>query len=319
MRGERLDAVERRRLRNGGLQREPFVDDQRIVGIAGVEIIERRGALGHVAERQRGERRHAVGHVVGGLVLPRGERDRVGPPRRHQEIEAGIAQRAPPGARGIGPVGTAVGQPRDSDRTARRRDARRPPRASAARAAKMASGSTSRPISRAMSASPGSVSASATKAGSSVPSARIARERVERGRDPSRAALAGAQCSRRCRRRSRVASVCSACQRLNGSRSCAARNRRSSARQVGDELDRRRKSAVERGHRRLADIARTRRSPRAWSSVRTPRSIAGRRRASSGRSRPSRPTRPIASGMTIGSLLGWPGRRRHASGRARAR
>ncbi len=30
VRGQRLDAIERRRLRNGGLQREPFVDDQRV-------------------------------------------------------------------------------------------------------------------------------------------------------------------------------------------------------------------------------------------------------------------------------------------------
>src|SRR5207247_9714485 len=52
-------------LRNGGLQRQPLVDDQRIARIASVEILDRRGAFGHVAERQRGERRHAVRHIVG--------------------------------------------------------------------------------------------------------------------------------------------------------------------------------------------------------------------------------------------------------------
>src|SRR5262249_17525882 len=77
--GERLDAVERRGFRNSGLQREPLVDDQRIVGIAGVKIVERGGALGHVAQRQRRERGHAVGHVVGRPVLPRGEHDGVCP------------------------------------------------------------------------------------------------------------------------------------------------------------------------------------------------------------------------------------------------
>src|SRR5689334_14379447 len=38
VRGQCLDAVERRRLRNARLQREPLVDDQRIVGMALVEI-----------------------------------------------------------------------------------------------------------------------------------------------------------------------------------------------------------------------------------------------------------------------------------------
>ena len=39
----------------------------------------------------------------------------------------------------------------------------------------------------------------------------------------------------------------------------------------------------------------------------TPRSTVPPADELSGRSRPSRPTRPIASGITIGSLLGWPG------------
>ena len=45
----------------------------------------------------------------------------------------------------------------------------------------------------------------------------------------------------------------------------------------------------------------------ALSSTSTPRSTFPPPASESGRSRPSQPTRPIASGMTIGSLLGWPG------------
>ena len=46
----------------------------------------------------------------------------------------------------------------------------------------------------------------------------------------------------------RIEIVCMACQRLNGSLSCAARKARSSARKVVDELDRRRKSPIDRKH-----------------------------------------------------------------------
>ena len=53
MRGERLYAIERRRLGNGRLQGEPFVDDQRIVGIARIEIVERVRQLRPVVQRQR--------------------------------------------------------------------------------------------------------------------------------------------------------------------------------------------------------------------------------------------------------------------------
>ena len=129
MRGERLHPVERRGLRNDRLQREPLVDDQRIAAIAGVEIVERGRAFGHVTERERRQRRHAVGHVVGDLVLPRRKRDRVGPTRRDQKIEAGVAQRAP--RRRWRRRAGRVRSPRagDSGRTARPRDARRSSRA----------------------------------------------------------------------------------------------------------------------------------------------------------------------------------------------
>ena len=65
MLGQSLDTVECRRLRNNCLNREPFVDDQRIVGISTVKVFERGRTLWHLAERERRKRRHAIGHVVG--------------------------------------------------------------------------------------------------------------------------------------------------------------------------------------------------------------------------------------------------------------
>ena len=76
--------------------------------------------------------------------------------------------------------------------------------------------------------------------------------------------------------------------------------------EIGDELDRRRKSAVEREHRRLVDAA----EHEGFGGLGQGQHAALDARPSasaSGRSRPSRPTSPIASGITIGSLLGWPG------------
>ena len=95
------------------------------------------------------------------------------------------------------------------------------------RAAKIASGSTSRAMSRAISASLGMIIDCATKAGSSERSDRIApsaaiRPSSWRSARPARWA-ATLSISRV------VASVCTACQRLNGSVSRAARKRRSSA------------------------------------------------------------------------------------------
>ncbi len=52
VRGQRAHAFERRRLRNRGLKGEPLVDDQRIVGVAGVEILERLRALRPVVLRR---------------------------------------------------------------------------------------------------------------------------------------------------------------------------------------------------------------------------------------------------------------------------
>ncbi len=109
MAGQLAHFLERVGLRDHGLQREPLVDDQGIGGIAVVEIGERLGALRHVVQRQRAERGYAVGHVVGGLVLPRGARDCLGPCRRRHQIEADIAQRAAAGALCVGRVAAVTG------------------------------------------------------------------------------------------------------------------------------------------------------------------------------------------------------------------
>src|SRR5262249_37574262 len=85
-----------------------------------------------------------------------------------------------------------------------------------------------------MSASPGSVSARAIKAGSSAPSASVASSASSRpgscraARFVRKAVVLSTS--------DRVASVCNACQRLKGSASCAARNRRSSAERFAETL-----------------------------------------------------------------------------------
>src|ERR1700716_4547104 len=100
MSSERLDAVQRCRFWNSGLQRKPLVDNQRIIAVASVEIIKRGRTLGYVAERQCRERRHAIGHVVGGLILAGGQRNSVGPARGTAKIETDIW---PPPPAGTGP------------------------------------------------------------------------------------------------------------------------------------------------------------------------------------------------------------------------
>ena len=87
------------------------------------------------------------------------------------------------------------------------------------------------------------------------------RERDESGFQACRPRMRGKRADAACRRyavarparmaatlsiSSRIEIVCSACQRLNGSLSCAARKARSSADKIGDELDRRREAAVDR-------------------------------------------------------------------------
>ncbi len=173
-----------------------------------------------------------------------------------------------------------------------------------ARAEKIASGSTSRPISRAISASVGMVSTSATNAGSSAGSAITAasaaiRASSSRGAFPARIAATFSISSA-------LASDWIACQRLNGSESCAARNFRSSP----DTFD---VSLIGAEKPRLSDSTGRSATPvnsktcAACVSVRTPRTTGRPSSSDNDMSRPSAPTRPIASGMTIGSFTGWPG------------
>ena len=60
---------------------------------------------GAVVLIERGQRRHAVGHVVGGLELLGGEPDRVRLCGGGEQIEADVLQRAASGARGVGRIG----------------------------------------------------------------------------------------------------------------------------------------------------------------------------------------------------------------------
>ena len=48
MAGECAHALEGRHFRDGGLERKPFVDHERVTFIALVELLERLGALGHL-------------------------------------------------------------------------------------------------------------------------------------------------------------------------------------------------------------------------------------------------------------------------------
>ena len=158
----------------------------------------------------------------------------VGLSARRQQIEADILQRAPAGADGIRAVGLANGKPLVDREQCAGRAARRSSGANACARRRSRPDRRRLPISRAMSASLGGVSASATKAGSSVVSARIAASASIRPLSllvflPPRMAATFMS-------RMRSANVCSACQRLNGSESCAARCCRSSADRLATSL-----------------------------------------------------------------------------------
>ncbi len=158
-------------------RREPFVDDQRVARVALIEVLQRLGPLRYIMLRQS-RRAPAMrsGHIVGGAVLLRlHARWRPVCRRRRRRDRAPYSlmragRRWPrPGCKGCRALHT-VGrcQPGLTETVADFTGA------DAARAREMASGSISRPISRAISASAGSVSASETKAGSSLLSARMA-------------------------------------------------------------------------------------------------------------------------------------------------
>ena len=103
--------------------------------------------------------------------------------------------------------------------------------------------------------------------------------------------------------KSDIASVCTACQRLNGSASWAARKRRSSASIGSDNLIGAEKPRLIEGIGRSATSLKTKVWLGSFSSI-TPRD-SGRPSSVSGRSAPALPTRPMASGITIGCLFGW--------------
>ena len=210
-----------------GFEREPFVEDERIVAVAiveggerGVALVERRSRSGSRA--RRADRSCCRPSAKRSTTLGDRRRIAVG----DEEVERGIGERAPAGRGGVGREGAA---PPSVGKTA----SSRPPMRSAIaarsrlRAAAIASGSTSRPISRAMSASPGSCSTWARKAGSSASfSATSPSASISAGSIVDRLAARGRGGRRRSA--SRMASVCAACQRLNGSASVRSRNRRSS-------------------------------------------------------------------------------------------
>ena len=69
VRGQSPDPPKRPRLRDRRLEGKPFVDNERIVGVAGVKILECLHALGPIVLGKRLQRGHAIGHVVCALVL----------------------------------------------------------------------------------------------------------------------------------------------------------------------------------------------------------------------------------------------------------
>ena len=71
---KRLDRPGRALARRKRLRGEPFVEHQRIVAVALVEVRKRRLALGRVDIDQHAERALPVGHVVGLVMLALGER-----------------------------------------------------------------------------------------------------------------------------------------------------------------------------------------------------------------------------------------------------
>ena len=168
-----------------------------------------------------------------------------------QEIEADILERAASGARprpaGRGPARSCA----DRSRRARRRGARRSPRAICRRAREDRVGID---IGADLAGDVGFArrrQLSATNAGSSVGSSRIAPSAAIR--PSSSRAGAPARSAATLPLSKVIASVCTACQRLNGSQSWAARKRRSSAIDRQRKLDRRGEAAVERRDRPLGD------------------------------------------------------------------
>ena len=204
---------------------------------------------------------------------------------------ATLRKRAAAGARRVGRV-TAGHRHAFVDRGRAPGPSRSPmPRRSAVRARKIASGSMSRPISRARSPSPGGTKAKRDEG-------RLQRRVLEHAPPAPPSACrrcVGASPARNAATlsiSSRIEMVCSACQRLNGSLSCAARKARSSAVRSVTSLIGAEKPRLIDKHRPLRDAGERER-------LRRLRSAPARRARSaspfvsfSGRSVPSLPTRP---------------------------
>ena len=161
-----------------GLQREPFVEHQRVVVEALVEGVERRLPLGRVERDEHAERALAVGHVVGAR---RTAPWRAPPPARvvgrGEQAQRDRAQ--PADALGARATGRRPRRRRCGARRAARPTSAAPIAArSASRAAWIASGSTTS-IRSAIRLSLGSRIASALNAGSSALDLSVARDRAD--------------------------------------------------------------------------------------------------------------------------------------------
>ena len=181
---------------------------------------------------------------------------------------------------------------------------------SARRALKIASGSMSRPISRATSPSPGGVSASATKAGSSLASSRMAASAAISW-SSLRGGIAGVQ-ARHIVDQQPHRDGLQGLPAVEGIAVVRGEEGEIVAVKIGVELDRRRETAVDRQYRLLGDAGEVRhvcrRLVQHQHAVRRPFAFAG----VSGRSRPSLPTRPSAQRDDHRFLARLARRRRHA-------
>ncbi len=99
------DDVDRVRPLRERLEREPLVDDQRVVAPLLVEALERRLAFGQLAFGQQVEGGDRIGHVAGGLELGEAKRASRLAARRHQVAERQIPERAPADLGGLETVG----------------------------------------------------------------------------------------------------------------------------------------------------------------------------------------------------------------------
>ena len=205
-------------------------------------------------------------------ILPRARARSPCGRRRRQKIEAGILQRAPAGARGVRAIGAgdracadrcrASAAPSRSPIAARKsraraRRSRRDRRRGRSRARCRLRSAASAPARRRPARAPRRPGSRASAAMQPV----VARGRARPCADAATLSI-----------RSDVASDCTACQRLNGSRSCAARKAQIVGRDRQRQLDRRREAAIERGDRRLGDAGEYEALRSAAVSSQTPRS-----------------------------------------------